>query len=59
MVTHLGTQGTLDQGLLERSRRVFDRIRRHRSFYELIKQLGRYRRQHRRLRGCVCFLASS
>ena len=56
VVAHLGTQGTFDQSLLESPRGVFDGLRRHRTFDQLVKQLGRDLGQHRRLRGRVGFL---
>jgi hypothetical protein len=56
MVAHLGAQGAFDQGLLERPRGVFDRLRGHRAFDQLVKQLRRYLGQHCRLRGRIGFL---
>ena len=46
-----GAQRPLDQGLLERARGLVHRRRGHRPLHQLIKQLRRYLRQHRGLRG--------
>ena len=56
VVAHFGTQGALDQRLLEGCGRLLHRLRAHRSFNELVKQFRRDLGQHRRVRGCVGFL---
>ena len=56
VVAHLGAQGAFDQGLLECSRGVFDRLCGHRTLDQLVKELRRDLGQHRRLRGSVGLL---
>jgi len=56
VVAHFGTQGALDQRLLEGRRRLLHRLGAHRSLDELVEQLRRDLGQHRRLRGRVGFL---
>ncbi|MDR9176237.1 hypothetical protein FEP16_03358 [Burkholderia multivorans] len=49
MMVHLAAQCPFDQRFLERQRRGVDGFGRHRTVAELLKQLGRNRRQSRRL----------
>jgi hypothetical protein len=49
MMIHLAAQCPFDQRLLERQRRGVDGFGRHRTVAELLEQLGRNRRQCRRL----------